>query len=63
MKENETRFTLRIDRSLFNKFKYIADYNGRSANRELEHFIKRLVQSFEREHGAIPDEYIKDDKE
>lgn len=63
MKENETRFTLRIDRSLFNKFKYIADYDGRSANRELEHFIKKRVQSFEREHGVIPDEDIKDDAE
>ncbi len=57
-----TRFTLRIDRSLFRKFRYIADYDGRSANRELEHYIKKRVQSFEKEHGVIPEEDIADDE-
>lgn len=56
------RFTLRIDRALFSKFKYIADYDGRSANRELEHYIKKRVQSFEKEHGVISEEDIEDDE-
>ena len=53
MKDNITRFTLRIDKDIFEKFKYIADYEGRSANRELEHFIKRRIMRFEEEHGEI----------
>ena len=47
------RFTLRIERKLFSKFRYIADYKGRSANRELEQFIKRYVSAFEKENGEI----------
>lgn len=53
MKDNITRFTLRIDKDIFEKFKYIADYEGRSANRELEHYIKRRIIRFEEEHGKI----------
>jgi len=50
------RFTLRIDGELFSKFRYVADYEGRSANRELEYYIKRRVARFEQEHGAIENE-------
>lgn len=37
------RYTLRVDRELFRKFRYIADSEGRSANREIEQFIKKRV--------------------
>jgi hypothetical protein len=47
------RYTLRVDRHIFEKFRYIADYEGRSANREIEQFIKRRIKEFEAEHGAI----------
>lgn len=47
------RYTLRVDRNLFAKFRYIADYQGRSANREIEHFIKKIVKEYEEEHGKI----------
>jgi len=47
------RYTLRIDRLLFMKFRYIADYAGRSANREIEQYIKQRVKKFEAEHGEI----------
>lgn len=53
MDDNIVRFTLRVNRSLFKKFRYIADYEGRSANREIEHYIKRRVMKFEEEHGTI----------
>lgn len=46
-------YTLRVDRELFKKFRYIADYKGRSANRELEQYIKRCVADFEKAHGEI----------
>ena len=53
MTDKLLRYTLRIDRQLFEKFRYIADYEGRSANRELERFIKQSVKAFELEHGVI----------
>ncbi len=50
------RYTLRVDRELFRKFRYIADSEGRSANREIEQFIKKRVAEYEREHGEIKGE-------
>lgn len=48
------RYTLRVDRRLFQKFRYIAESEGRSANREIEQYLKRCVAEFEKQHGEIP---------
>lgn len=53
MDDTTLRYTLRVNRTLFTKFRYIADYGGRSANRELEQYMKQRVQDFEKEHGEI----------
>ena len=53
MKDNKSRFTLRIDPELLEKLGYIAEYEGRTKNRELEQLIKRRIQEFEGEHGEI----------
>ena len=50
---NFIRYTLRVNKVFFQKFRYIADAGGRSANRELEQYIKRRVAAFEEEHGEI----------
>ena len=47
------RYTLRVDRSLFDKFKYIAASEGRSANKEIEQYMKRAVQDYEKANGTI----------
>ena len=47
------RYTLRINRELFKKFRYIAESEGRSANKEIEQFMKRSVRDFEEKHGKI----------
>lgn len=52
--ESLLRYTLRINRHLFAKFRYVAEYEGRSANREIEQMLKRRVDKFEKEHGEIP---------
>ena len=49
-------YTLRIDQDLFDKFRYIADANGRSANRELEQLIRKLVLDYEAQNGVITSE-------
>ena len=47
------KFTLRTDSEILKKFRYVADYNGRSANRELEVLMKKHIAEFEKEHGKI----------
>ena len=47
------RYTLRVNRTLFAKFRYIAGSEGRSANKEIEQFMKRCVRDFEEKNGKI----------
>ena len=54
MEDKLLRYTLRVDRLLFQKFRYIAGSEGRSANKEIEQFLKKRVAEFERENGTIP---------
>ena len=54
MEEKLLRYTLRVDRELFQKFRYIAESKGRSANKEIEQYLKRCVAAFEKENGTIP---------
>ena len=48
------RYTLRVNRKLFQKFRYIAESEGRSANKEIEQYLKHRVVEYEKEHGPIP---------
>lgn len=54
MEDKLLRYTLRVDRVLFQKFRYIAESEGRSANKEIEQYLKRRVAEFERDNGKIP---------
>ncbi|MCM1024465.1 MAG: hypothetical protein NC395_10465 [Prevotella sp.] len=42
-----------MDRVLFAKFRYAAEYEGRSANKEIEQMMKKRVSEFEKIHGKI----------
>ncbi len=53
MEEKMLRYTLRIDRYLFRKFRYVAECEGRSANKEIEQMLKLRVKKFEEKHGEI----------
>ncbi len=53
MAADTAKFTLRIDADLLKKFRFVAEYNARSANRELEVLMKKHVANFEKEHGKI----------
>lgn len=53
MANNTAKFTLRTDTELLKKFRYVADYNARSANRELEVLMKQHVAAFEKTNGKI----------
>ena len=54
MKNQLSRYTLRISQELLNKIGYIADYEGRTKNKEIEQLIKKRIQEFEAIHGKIP---------
>lgn len=54
MNEKLLCYTLRVDRELFRKFRYIAESEGRSANREIEQYLKKRVALFEEKNGKIP---------
>lgn len=60
MEDKLLRYTLRVDRVLFKKFRYIAEAQGRSANKEIEQYLKRAVAKYEQEYGKIP---VNDDDE
>ena len=47
------RYILRVERLLFHKFRYIAESEGRSANKEIEQYLKKRVAEYEKEFGPI----------
>ena len=53
MDNNFSRFTLRVKPILLEKLGYIAEFEGRTKNKELEQMIKHRIDSFEKEHGEI----------
>ena len=54
MKDNLPRYTMRVPKVLLDKLGYIADYEGRTKNKELEQLIKKRIAEFEQVHGEIP---------
>ena len=59
MKDSLPRYTLRIPQELLDKLAYIADYEGRTKNKEIEQLIKKRIAEFEAVHGTIPAEQEK----
>ena len=53
MKDNLPRYTLRIPQILLDKIGYIAEYEGRTKNREIEQLIRHRIEAFEEIHGKI----------
>lgn len=46
-------FAVRIPREKLDKLKYIAEYNARSSNKEIEVLVTAHIKNFEKEHGEI----------
>ncbi len=53
MKDELSRFTLRVSQDLLDKLGYIAEFEGRTKNKELEQLIKKRIEQFEQNHGEI----------
>ena len=55
--------SIRIDEDLLDKIHVVADYEGRSANSEINILIRDAVEQFEAKHGEIVLHGKKKDKE
>ncbi len=55
MKSTYPRYTLRIPQDLLDKLGYVAEYEGRTKNKEIEQLIKKRIAEFESAHGPIQD--------
>ena len=55
MKDNLPRYTLRVPQELLDKLGYIAEYEGRTKNKEIEQLIKKRIAEFEAIHGEMPE--------
>lgn len=47
---------LRISPETHGRLSYIADYEGRSLNRQVYRLIQQCIREFEQEHGPITEE-------
>ncbi len=47
------QYALRVPTAIMDKLKYIADRNGRSANREIEQVILKHIADWEKKNGPI----------
>lgn len=48
--------SIRTDKALHDKFKYVAAYEGRSMSGQILHLIQDCVREFEQKYGPIPEE-------
>lgn len=53
MPSNLPHYALRIPTETMDKLKYIAAWNGRSANKEIEQLILKHIAAWEKENGKI----------
>lgn len=53
MKKEETKFTIRLHPDTARKLVYIADYYGRSQNKQIDWLVKQCIIDFEKENGKI----------
>jgi hypothetical protein len=49
----QSKFTVRVESTLLEKFRFVADFNARSANREIEVLMKKHIGEFEKKYGII----------
>ncbi len=61
MKDDFPRYTLRISQILLDKIGYIAEYEGRTKNKEIEQLIRKCIAEFEAEHGVIDETTLASD--
>lgn len=58
----EKHLSVRLSDHLLKKFRYVCEYNGRSANKQILMCIRKTIRDYEKEHGPIDlDKPVDDD--
>lgn len=52
--KNNKHLGIEVEPELHHKLRYIAKYEGRSANGQILFLIRQCIRAFENEHGEIP---------
>ena len=52
-KKDERHIGFRVDSKLLAKFRYVCDYEGRSATAQLIRLMQKLVLQYEQKYGEI----------
>lgn len=52
-KSKHPQYTLRIPQEQLDKIRYIAEYNARSCNKEIERLVRIHIKNFEKMNGEI----------
>ncbi|MBQ7821063.1 MAG: hypothetical protein IJ391_02120 [Clostridia bacterium] len=58
--KNQRHLGIQAEQELLDKLYYIAKYNGRSGSGQVIYMVRALVNDFEREHGKITEQDLKD---
>ena len=59
MPKDRKHLSIRLDGELHDKFQYVAKYDGRSMSKQILHLVTSCVREFEKEHGPITEEDMK----
>ena len=59
MPSDITKFTLKTESEILKKFRFVAEYNARSFNREIETLMKKHISEFEKANEKIKLEKLK----
>lgn len=51
--DKRNHLSIRTEKELHDKFKYIASYEGRSMSGQVLYLIQTCIREFEKEHGPI----------
>ena len=57
--KDRTNLSVRFDNDIHDKIQYIAKYEGRAMSGQILQLIKNCIRDFEKEHGPITDEDLK----
>ena len=51
--KNEKHFGLRISNDLLRRFRFVCEFDGRSANAQILFLIRQHIAAYESQHGKI----------
>lgn len=59
MPKDRKHLSIHLDGELHDKFQYVAKYDGRSMSKQILYLVASCVREFEKEHGPITEQDIK----